>query len=183
MTRRCFLSIDIGDREIRERLTSIQEDLAVHGHTRTTDPSQLHITLNFMGDVNDDEVNALQEQLAQVVHTPFTLDVHGIGTFPSEDYIRVVWAGADNDRLASLARKITERLPEEHVQEHDFHGHVTLLRVKDIGPEEKHQLREKIRHHQDTDLGSFTVDSFSLKESTRTPDGAQHRTIEEFDLQ
>lgn len=182
MTRRCFLSIDITDEKIRQQLSQVQEELGVHGHTTATDPDQFHITLNFIGDVNDNELDVIRETLAGIDHEPLTLDVNGIGTFPSEDYIRVIWAGADNDAIRSLAAMITDRLPGQHVQEHDFHGHITLLRVKDIGPDEKAQLREDIERHEDTDFGSFTVDSFRLKESTRTPDGANHTTIQEFNL-
>jgi 2'-5' RNA ligase len=183
MTRRFFISVDIEDEKIRQRLATVQHELGVHGHTNATDPDRFHITLNFIGDVNDDELDDVRETLAGIDHEPFNLDVNGIGTFPSENYIRVVWAGADNDPIRSLATTITGRLPERHVQEHDFHGHITLLRVKDIGPDEKEQLRAAIRQQKDTVFGSFTVDSFRLKESTRTPEGAEHTTLEEFDLQ
>jgi len=183
MTRRCFLSVDIGCKKIRQRLRTVQNELGVHGYTTATDPGRFHITLTFIGDVNEDELDIIRDRLTRIDHDPFTLDVNGVGTFPSTDYIRVIWAGADSSHISSLAQQITDRLPERHVQEHDFHGHVTLLRVKDIGPDEKQRLQKKIRQHQDTRFGSFMIDSFRLKESERTPEGAEHTTLEEFDLQ
>lgn len=183
MTRRCFISVDIEDDKVRQRLAEAQKDLAVHGHTNTADPTQFHITLNFIGDVNDDEIDIIKERLSRIDQRSFTMDVNGIGVFPSEEYIRVVWAGADNKETTSLAAKIRNRLLEQHVQEHDFHGHVTLFRVKDIGHDEKQRLKAGIQQYRNSVFGSFTVDGFALKESKRTPEGAQHTVIQEFDLQ
>ncbi|MDY6771128.1 MAG: RNA 2',3'-cyclic phosphodiesterase [Candidatus Nanohaloarchaea archaeon] len=182
MARRCFISVDIQDSTVTRKLSAVQDEIAGLGQNSCTDPGQFHFTMNFIGDVHEEDLNRIQQRLQDVNHDSFTLSLVGLGAFPDRDYIKVVWCGARSDELHELSTEIREQLPEQYVQDQEFHPHVTLLRLHNISREEKQQLQEKLASYEDHVFGQMQVDQFALKESIRRDSGAEHRVIKEFGL-
>ena len=100
----------------------------------------LHLTLAFLGRVEDDRVADVSGAAAAAVegHVDFTVRVGSLGAFPSAKRARVVWAGLDDPTrgLAGVADSVGEALerlgfPRE---ERAFAPHVTLARVKTPAP-------------------------------------------------
>src|SRR5690606_41596647 len=54
---------------------------------------QLHLTLKFGGEVPESTARDLDENLAQIRMTPFTLSLEGAGIFGDMRRPRVLWAG------------------------------------------------------------------------------------------
>jgi 2'-5' RNA ligase len=95
-----------------------------------------HLTLRFLGDVEDPAVESLTRSLGPAVasHRAFELVLEGVGAFPSRDRPRVVWRGVGHGReeVAALARTVRDAvvragLPDDPVP---FVPHVTLFRVR-----------------------------------------------------
>ena len=84
-TVRTFVAVHI-DEAIRRRIES-RIDRSVKGVRWVKDP---HLTLKFLGEVEEARLPALREALAGVRMDPFDIRVRGIGTFP-----RVVWVGVE----------------------------------------------------------------------------------------
>ena len=71
-------------------------------------PDDFHLTLAFLGDVGDPDLNAVCLAVAEAVREQprFDLIVRGLGAFPDPARPRVLWAGVvgDLDALASLQK-------------------------------------------------------------------------------
>lgn len=157
---RAFIALDIPE-EVREHISKLQERLDIDG--KITRKKHLHLTLKFLGEVNEDKLKKVQERLESLEFGPFEAELAETGTFGK----RIVWVrlkGADR-----LQRAIDMALKDLFEPEHRFMSHITIARPRKIRniPENK----EKIR---------FKVDSFSLKKSILSPEGPEYSTLARF---
>src|SRR4051794_19739095 len=93
---RTFLAIDLGEK-IRDRLVSLQESLAIESpDVKWVEPENLHITLLFLGEVDDREVlDICRATQAAVAEMPaFSLSIEGAGCFGNPRKPRTLWVGA-----------------------------------------------------------------------------------------
>ncbi|NVJ07932.1 RNA 2',3'-cyclic phosphodiesterase [Myxococcus sp. AM001] len=129
----------------------------------------LHLTLVFLGDVEDARLPALHEALAPVGarHAPFVLSVRGGGAFGAPAHPRVLWAevcGA-TDALKALQADTAQVLqPLGFEPEHrEYTAHLTLARAKH--PRGDAALLACVQALKDTSLGEGRVDRLVLFES------------------
>ena len=90
---RTFVSVPVPD---TPEMDSLRRELRVAG-IRPSPPEQTHITLRFIGDVQESKVKriaACVERVSQGI-APFELRVSGIGAFPNENRPSVIWLGAE----------------------------------------------------------------------------------------
>lgn len=163
-TTRTFIAIPMPD-PIGSQLTRWQQSLAPQiPSCRWVESQPMHITLAFLGDVDDRDLNALCLAVAAAVEpfSRFELKVAGVGAFPSPERPRVVWAGITADDLAPLMtlREATVRAATEAGYRPDdlrFHPHVTLGRMK-FERGRPADLTNLIRREQARSAGTFRVD-------------------------
>jgi 2'-5' RNA ligase len=115
----------------------------VQSTLRWTPPQQIHITLQFLGSVRQDDIPPLSEALSDVcaAHRPMRLRAMGLGCFPNVRRPSVLWAGVEGDvdplqALYSAVARITSRfgvVPETR----PYHPHLTLARIKQISAPER----------------------------------------------
>jgi 2'-5' RNA ligase len=96
---------------------------------------QLHFTVRFLGEVSEELVSRLSEELAPVLatHEAFDIELAGAGAFPAVERPRVIWVGVhDPTRLQSLAAKVegVVRALGFPAEAREFVPHLTLGRVK-----------------------------------------------------
>jgi 2'-5' RNA ligase len=122
----------------------------------------LHLTMAFLGRVEEERIGTLSSAIAQAVqdHVDFTVRLGALGAFPSVRRARVIWAGLDDATggLAGLAESIGEALeplgfPRET---RAFQPHVTLARLRAPKPVELNVTPSPL---------SFPVERISLFES------------------
>src|SRR5262245_19666146 len=92
---RTFIGIDIGD-AIRANATALQKELAKSGaEVKWATPESMHITLLFLGEVEDRELHAVCRAVKESAagEPPFALRVSGVGAFPTPRRPKVLWAG------------------------------------------------------------------------------------------
>jgi 2'-5' RNA ligase len=99
---------------------------------------QVHVTLAFLADVPDRNVDDLVERLERAAHkrTPFRTRIHGGGAFPNAAKARVIWAGLDLDehgfeelrRLATGARAAATKAGVDATGQR-FRPHLTVARL------------------------------------------------------
>ncbi|MHC1624900.1 MAG: RNA 2',3'-cyclic phosphodiesterase [Methermicoccaceae archaeon] len=167
---------------IRERIEELEELLPSKG-LKKVDPALAHMTLKFLGEVPDRQIDEVIDALRSVKLPPFNAVVKGVGTFPSKKNIRVLWVGCTGE-FFSLAKQVEDTLEVVGFsrERKAFHPHITIARVKH--PE--HGIVENIRAFLiDNDkaiFGEFVVNSFELVKSTLTPSGPVYETVERFEL-
>lgn len=176
---RVFSAVDIENEEILEELERIQEKIDLGFNLVSRD--KMHITLQFFEEVGQEQLEEIESGLETVSTQPFTAEIKGLGAFPSRDYIRVVWAGAESDRLHELYEQVSSHgIPESN--DHEFSPHVTLARVRDISPGKKRKLQKSLREFTGHEFGAIEVNSVKLFESRLTGKGSSYRLLQEVEL-
>ncbi len=172
---RLFVAIDLPE-DIRERLRGPQEHLKKSSaRLNPVDPALIHMTLKFIGEVDNDAVGKIISVLSTVTFSPYVLRVTGIGS-NNPRQPRVLWCDiADGGASAVLHAQVEDVLLPLGIPRDDrpFRPHATLARVKQSDP----SLPGWIRAIPPGDFGGCTVQSFRLKKSTLTPRGPVYETL------
>ena len=142
-------------------------------------PPNMHITLRFLGQVTEPMAHALQGMLKPVLANfhAFDLEASGLGTFPTPERPRIIWAGLKegSDTLVKLYDLISERLVSAgfNIDEKPFNSHVTLGRIKGGNTD---ALSSYILEN-DVSWGTSTVRNLYCYRSDLKPTGAEHHVL------
>ncbi|WP_099158824.1 RNA 2',3'-cyclic phosphodiesterase [Virgibacillus ndiopensis] len=121
----------------------------------------LHITLKFLGSVNETTLQALQTQLTKLEDFhPFKLNVGEVGTFGNPKSPRVLWAGVENNEfLTLLQEKVEECSSKEgfNKEQRNYHPHITLAKKWKGSTLDNSELTDMKKKYIDT-IHTFTVD-------------------------
>jgi 2'-5' RNA ligase len=179
---RAFIALPL-EPALADEIKKIQQQLDSHGGAvRWISPHQLHLTLQFLGNVAtgclDDLAAALRRACAGTA--PFQIALEGAGCFPNTKSPRVVWIGIQGD-LESL-RKLHERIAQETKQfgDHDdpraFQPHLTIGRVNASGLEGR-KAGQAIECASVPKLGDWTVRQVLLVQSKLASAGVRYITL------
>lgn len=145
-------------------------------------PEQLHLTVRFIGDVDGGLFHDISDILAEMDHSPFSLELKGVGYFPPRGAPRVLWVGlGKSESLQRLRRKINTRLLQAGLdpEGRKFSPHITLARLKN-SPVQK--VMNFLAGNNLFSLEPFQVEDFKLYSSTLTPTGAHHKVERVYPL-
>lgn len=182
-TMRIFVSVNLPDR-IRHELQVIQSKLRKSMQNwRWIDPANMHITLKFIGEYPEDQLDVLEKVLTPSADSmpPFDIDMDELGTFPPRGKPTVLWIGIQQGaaQLKKLSELVTTSLRDANIDaDHKpFVPHITVARAKRDGiaqvPDSTHLPVFNTR---------MTVESFYVMESELKPSGAQYKKHVEFML-
>ena len=173
---RLFIAIDIPE-EIKKQIDEIKPQLNIDGKANFMDTEKIHLTLKFLGEVPESQTDEIKEKLSAIKFKPFEAETKNLGVFPNENYIKVVWLGLkDSSKSASLKKQIDLALPEFR-DNHEFHTHLTIARVKFIkNKEEFVKSLKSIKIQPKT----FNIEKFKLYKSTLTPEGPVYEELGVF---
>ena len=165
---------------------SIKEELSglCHGFPRVrwNRPEQMHLTLRFIGEVEEGALEELCESLSQVEHGPLELQLRGVGQFLRNKQTDVLWVAVDGgQRLRELQTRIERaiRALGFRSDRKPFHPHVTLARLKNTPETRVGHWLDQFRFFESE---PFMVREFTLFRSVLHPGGARHTVEEVFPL-
>lgn len=142
---------------------------------------QLHLTLTFLGVVDDREGEALVEALAAIASPPFTLEVRGVGHFERKGAPSALWAAlAASESLAALQERVAGACRRAGLQpeRRKFRPHITLARLsQSAGP-----VVGWLAAHGTLSAGPWDVEEFVLYESVLRPEGSFYDPLMDFPL-
>lgn len=152
---------------------------------RKVDRTQFHITLCFMGEMREADLEALHDGL-QALHMPvFEVALAGFGMF-GKARPTAVWAGVvPCAPLARLAAKV-ERLAREAgavVPARKFVPHITLGRFPAMVAEDAARLELAVISGAGFRAGPWAVAELVLYQSILTPDGPRYDELARYGLQ
>ena len=182
---RAFIAIDL-EPGLRSALEAFVRRLeATRADVRWARPGGTHLTLKFLGEIDDLQAGQVTAALEDVVsrHKPFAVRLAGTGAFPNERAPRVLWVGVTAEPgLAGLQDEIERALeglgfPRES---RPFKPHLTLGRVK--GRDRLDRALAELEVHRRDDLGGMVVRKVALFESRLHPQGAEYRIVREVEL-
>lgn len=175
---RLFIAIELPD-EIKRVLDRLGMDIP---GARRVPADQIHLTLSFLGEVDEAALELLTGQLARVHLKEFLIQFGGTGCFPDRRRPRVVWIGlAPNPGLNALAARVRDAvlacgIPQE---ERPFSPHITLARIRLPSPG---MCDAFLARDKRPALPALRVREFSLFESRLSPQGAEHIPVRVFPL-
>jgi RNA 2',3'-cyclic 3'-phosphodiesterase len=184
---RTFLALDL-DLPIREQLLRVGAHFAdAPARIRWVDLDRLHVTLNFLGDLEDQQVAAVCDEAGRAAghFDPMALEICGVEPVPDRGRrLRMFWAGVQGDLepLARLYGRLNEAFGRMHlpVENRKYRPHVTLARVKFCRDAE--DLRRAAYGWEETLFGSQSVEAVSVYASTLTRKGAEYRRLAHLPL-
>jgi 2'-5' RNA ligase len=191
---RLFVALDI-DENIRERIARfIDEVRGFAPESRWIRPESLHVTLKFIGERSEDEVEEIKQALEAIEFGPIELSVRGYGFFPTKRAATVFWAGIEAGLdLASLAAAVDERLARLDIptEEHAFRAHLTLARGNRSSSRQKRDgsihgfqpLQEKLAARAVPAFGTMTAREFFLYQSQTSAGGSKYTKLAAFSMQ
>jgi 2'-5' RNA ligase len=177
---RAFIAIELPE-SLRSALAGLQQDLQqCKADIRWVKPDNIHLTLKFLGEVDDKEIDPIVKTLKDfcTMYSGFSLEVKGVGVFPNIRSPRVLWVDISGSGLLSgLQKGIEDGLSSLgfNPENRRFVPHLTLGRFRSSAG--KHDLHNRIEQNKDLSLGSFDVMSVSLMRSDLSPAGARYTRI------
>ncbi len=146
-----------------------------HADVRWVEPSRIHLTLKFFGNIDEEACDEIMDAVGKAVSEvkPFSLAVKGLGAFPSMRNPRVIWVGIEDggEVIKPLQRAIEENIRGSGYpgEEREFKPHLTLGRLR--SGRGKSGLLGKMEDLFPIDLGEFRVDRLILFKSDLRPTG------------
>lgn len=157
---------------IRAALSKLDDD---RPGFRWVPTGQAHITMRFLGELSDENLEKAEAALARVRVEPFWVEVGSVGRFPPRGRANVVWAGLSqhHPRLHQLRQQIDDGLLAAGVpvELSPFVPHLTVARVRDAAPQ---AVEHWLKRHREFAGPAWHVDSFALMASELRPRGAEH---------
>jgi 2'-5' RNA ligase len=124
---RCFIAIDLPD-DVKTELIRIQDILAQHFEGNLVSPENLHITLKFLGNIDEDTFEKTHTILSSISHDIFNVNLQEISVFTEKD-IKTAWVGISG---IPLHQALNTALKPLYEPDNRFIGHITLARIKKI---------------------------------------------------
>ena len=181
---RAFIAVEI-PLVIRETLYKAVAPLKkdIGEAVRWVSIENMHLTLKFLGDVSDSNVEILSEMLraeADLFHC-FELRLRGLGAFPNLKRPRVIYSGIEAPAtLEALQRGIesaSRRLGYESEQR-GFSPHLTIGRVRQsITSGDQQNIRRALEQTRIDSPGTARVDSVHLYKSDLKPAGSVYTRL------
>lgn len=179
---RTFIGVDVGE-DIRDNAMALQQALARTGAAvNWTPPGNFHLTLLFLGEVDDRDLPAVCRIVAGAAATepPFTVRVSGVGAFPAVRRPKVLWAGvtegaAELVRLHDAMEQPLLDLGCYRREDRAYTPHLTLGRVK--SDEEGNKLAPELPKHLAWSGGQVNVTEVVLFSSELRRAGPEYTAL------
>ena len=171
---RCFVSIELPIEAVEE-IKKIQFEIKDLFVGKLTESKNLHLTLKFLGELTDEQVESVKNNLRNLNLESFEAELGGIGVF-SEQFIRIIWVKLEG---VGIQTAVDESLAELFEKEQRFMSHVTIARVKRV--EDKEKLITALKSLKANPI-KFKVDKFYLKKSELSSEGPVYTTIKGYGL-
>ncbi len=182
---RTFIAVELPE-AIKRELARLQSDLRRYGaRVSWTRPEGLHVTLKFLGNVDERQIEAIAEAVKTAVagEKQPRLTVVGTGAFPSWGSPRVLWVGVEDEknRLAEIQARLDKELEKLGFEREKraFKPHLTLGRVKAIGG--VRPVCEDLRNRE-VALGTFEVAEIVVMKSDLKPTGAVYTPLAKISI-
>ena len=180
---RLFIGIDLDD-DARQAIAAEQKRLkAAVGDDRSAlrwiRPEHMHLTLAFLGELDDRLAQSVVETIGQPVQADrFPVVFGGLGVFPSGGAPRVLWLGlkAGSREVIGVQREVAERVTGLGIalEQRPFHPHLTLARWRTPRPSDRRLVATA---DSPRDIARIEVQQVSLIQSRLSPAGPTYVSL------
>lgn len=198
---RAFLAVELSQ-ELRAELATVQQELKrriepeLKRGTRTSwaQPASIHLTLKFLGDMDEQVIDPLRIAVEQAIENRLavTVPLERLGVFPHPQSPRVLWVGPSENweqgaaakRIAGIHDAIDEACEGFSFlrETRPFSAHLTLARIKMGERQVGVALARTGVLDRPLSLASLAVESVALMQSELKPTGSVYTKLWEVRL-
>ena len=184
---RTFIAVDISNRMQTSAAKLIARLSANAVDYNWVEKANLHVTLNFLGDVEESELPAVCQLVKNTVADfgSFELSLEGLGCFPNLEKPRVVWMGCRGGlhEMAALNSRLADALEEMRFprERNDYRPHLTLGRLR-RGGRWNPSLTEAVSNGAGLQGGSTIVNQVVVYSSFIDRSGPSYTAMSRIDL-
>ena len=182
---RTFVAILLGEQARKNVAAQITRLRPLSKAVTWVPPSSLHVTLSFLGDQTEEQLNVIMPALEEAVEgvSGFTMGLRGLGAFPGLEHPRTIWVGvADGGEVRYLQSRVAEALERLGISGDGraWHPHVTIGRIppnRRWRRDGMAEVRSGLIRAAATVFGNSHVSSIELMRSDLFPSGARYTGI------
>ncbi|MCB1191506.1 MAG: RNA 2',3'-cyclic phosphodiesterase [Leptospiraceae bacterium] len=164
---------------IRERLSNLC--YGIPGINWVSEEN-FHITLKFIGEVEEEKLFDISDSLSEIKFTPFTITIRGVGSFQGKPN-QILWAGVqESEELINLFNQIEKVLGQHEIpkEKRRYSPHITLGRAKGINQKKLDEYM--FTNHDFSILESVPINNFQIFSSVLKPKGPVYTIEREYDM-
>jgi RNA 2',3'-cyclic 3'-phosphodiesterase len=183
--KRLFIAVKIepGD-SLLNMISAFRSDLKDE-KIKWTEIENLHITLAFLGDTEDDKIKSVSKMLRRVCEGfgEFEMVIKGAGIFKNFRDPRVIWTGIEpSKKLDELFDLIKTGLKDTGItiEDRTFNPHLTLGRIKSTLNNDI--LKSLIAKYMNAEIHKQPVNQVILFESILFPAGPVYKSLGKYPL-
>src|SRR6266516_6327022 len=187
---RTFIALELNEalqRFLGEIISQISQELP---DLRWVDPTGVHLTLAFLGELNDEQLAQAKQATEQAAQqcSPFDYHLSHLGTFGSPRHPRVIWLGIaePTGKLIQVQHALNQELEQRgfEVDKRPFSPHLTLSRIKAPLKPDEHQRLQRLLANKQLILSSSTyhVQHISVMKSELSRTGATYTCLQNSSL-
>ena len=147
---------------------------------RWTTRDALHLTIAFIGNVDADDVRAIESAVgaAAAELAPVPTGLTRFGGFPDRGGARVLWVGLDDGGLVRVATVVATALEDFlEADGHPYHPHITIARAR------RPATVPAAFHDDQVPVARWTVDALTLFRSHLGAGGPRYERLGRWSLQ
>ncbi|VVC00241.1 RNA 2',3'-cyclic phosphodiesterase [uncultured archaeon] len=145
---------------------------------KMVEKENLHLTLKFIGDTDEETAKKIEDALSAIKFSPFSVSLSGSGAFPDRHFPRAIWIGGKSEGAEKLAVEVEKALSFLNLKKERFTVHLTVARApKSVGD------IEDFLASVTGEVCGFEATSFLLIKSKLTPVGPVYEVIKEYKAQ
>jgi 2'-5' RNA ligase len=191
---RVFVAVNLPD-GIKQELSSVENEVQAlfpqevrEGLIKWVPPKNLHITLLFLGNIDNKQVLALENVIREIAAgcAPFLIKLKKLSYGPPNQMPpRLIWLDVeDNPSLKEIAETLKKKAGERGIlkknEKRGFLPHITLGRIK-TWLWRRMEIEERPEIERDINL-SFEVRSIEIMESILKRSGAEYSVLSSVKL-
>lgn len=168
---RLFFAIELSS-AIQTQLLEFQSSIELE-QANPVPAENFHITLSFLGDTNEKQLETIMDNFVSPEISPFTLTTQALVYWPKPKVACISVEDAEN-QLAMCKKQIEKQLNSfglRHFDKKSFSPHITLFRQVEIPPKENLPINAKLK-----------VSHLSLLCSRQSRNGVYYELVEEWPL-
>jgi RNA 2',3'-cyclic 3'-phosphodiesterase len=184
---RTFLAVELPapvKDALRRRIDQLAQQMP---DVRWVNVASLHLTLAFLGELDDNRVAAASEAAETVARAnqPFTLRLAGVGAFGSARSPRVLWVGlaGEQARFLSMQSALAAALESRGFprEARPFAPHLTLARIKARLADSSLDALARAQSQPAVDV-AWQVDAIAVMKSELLRSGAPYTALARWPL-
>ena len=183
--KRLFIAIKISpDQRFMDQFRNLKSALR-HERIKWVEEQNIHITLKFFGETEEDRIPAIYESMQKVASgvKAFRFSLKKLGIFGSSYEPRVVWAGIEPYReLVEIMQSLHNELKKAGFEpdRQNLVPHLTLGRIKYLA--DKPLFQNTMDQFREISSSEMMISSMILFESILKKEGPEYRAVKTIEL-